>query len=69
MESSSPPRPIIDKLNAAIRKAVSDPALEKKLEAQGLDPEASSPEALAAYMQKESVEWAKVIKDAKITLE
>ncbi len=63
------PRPIIDKLNAAIRKAVSDPGLDKKLEAQGLDPEASSPEELSAYMQKESVKWAKVIKDAKITLE
>ncbi len=63
------PRPVIDKLNAAIRKATSDPALKKKLEVQGLDPEASTPEELAAYMRKESEKWGKVIEEAKITLE
>jgi tripartite-type tricarboxylate transporter receptor subunit TctC len=63
------PAAVIAALNAAVRQALSDPALQRKLEPQGLEPQASTPEELAAYLRRESAKWAKVIQDARIRLD
>ena len=46
------PRPIIDRLNAEMRKAMADPAVAEKLSAQTLDPMPMSPDEFAKFMQQ-----------------
>jgi len=47
------PRPIVDRLNAELKKAVADPDLASKLSAQGLDPMHMTPEAFAKHVKFE----------------
>jgi tripartite-type tricarboxylate transporter receptor subunit TctC len=60
------PQPIIDKLNAAFRAALADKDVTTKLLAAGIEPVASSPEELKAFVQSETSKWAKIVADAKI---
>jgi tripartite-type tricarboxylate transporter receptor subunit TctC len=60
------PQPIIDKLNGAFRAALADKDVTTKLLAAGIEPVASSPEELKAFVQSETSKWAKIVADAKI---
>lgn len=51
------PRPIIDKLNAAIIKSLEDPAVRKNLIERGSEPMAGTPEEHAAFIEKELRMW------------
>jgi tripartite-type tricarboxylate transporter receptor subunit TctC len=64
------PDPIVRKLNKAMRDALDDPAIRKRLEAFGLDivpPEQRTPEYLAKFLPEEITRWGKVIKAAGIS--
>jgi tripartite-type tricarboxylate transporter receptor subunit TctC len=63
------PKPIIHKLNAEVVRILKDPQVREQLLAQGAEPVGDSPEAFAAFVQKEHDRWAKVIRDTGITLE
>ncbi len=63
------PRPIVDKLNAEIRKALDTPAIKAFLPNEALDPVVSSPEELAALLRREIPKYAKVIELANIRLD
>jgi tripartite-type tricarboxylate transporter receptor subunit TctC len=63
------PRDIIAKLNAEFRKAIALPELRQKLLDAGIDPLQSSPEDTSAYMRSETLKWAGVISQGKITVE
>jgi tripartite-type tricarboxylate transporter receptor subunit TctC len=63
------PRPIVDKLNAEIKKALETPEVKAFLPREALDPVASSPEELAAFFDSEIKKYAKVIKAANIKME
>jgi tripartite-type tricarboxylate transporter receptor subunit TctC len=63
------PRPIVDKLNAEIRKALETPEVKAFLPREALDPVASSPEELAAFFDSEIKKYAKVIQAAHIKME
>lgn len=57
------PRPIIEKLHAAMVAALDEPEVRQKLLAQGLDASPSAtPEDFAAYIAKEAAIWSKVVK-------
>ena len=56
------PKPIIDKLNAAVRKALEDPQVKDSLLARGTEVAPSTPEELAKYIASETVRWGKVVK-------
>jgi tripartite-type tricarboxylate transporter receptor subunit TctC len=56
------PRPIIDKLNAELRRIISSEDIHKRLVAEGTDPEASTPEEYAANLEREEAKWADLIK-------
>ncbi|HKW84311.1 MAG TPA: tripartite tricarboxylate transporter substrate binding protein, partial [Burkholderiaceae bacterium] len=58
------PRPIIDKLQAEVKRTLELPGVGKRLGEIGLDPVGSSPEELGAYQAAEIVKWAKVVKDS-----
>ncbi|MEO8546267.1 MAG: tripartite tricarboxylate transporter substrate-binding protein, partial [Burkholderiaceae bacterium] len=63
------PKPIIAKLNTEVVRILKDPKVRELLLAQGAEPVGDSPEAFAAFVQKEHDRWAKIIKDAGITLQ
>jgi tripartite-type tricarboxylate transporter receptor subunit TctC len=57
------PRPIVDKLNAALVETLKEPATREKLALQGLEATPSSPEEFAVFLRAEITKWAKVVKD------
>jgi tripartite-type tricarboxylate transporter receptor subunit TctC len=63
------PRPIVDKLNAALRQALDTPNVKEKLEAIGaIAPrkENRTPEGLRAFVGTEIQKWAPIMKAANI---
>lgn len=66
------PRPVITALNAAMQKAVSDPAIAKTWAAEGVSvfpPEQRSPEAAETFLKSEIARWGEVIRDNHIHLD
>ncbi len=61
------PQPIVDRLSAETRAALSSPELRKRLLDLGADPLGSTPESFASYVQEEFERWGKVIREAGIT--
>ncbi|HZP75798.1 MAG TPA: tripartite tricarboxylate transporter substrate binding protein [Pseudolabrys sp.] len=55
------PRPIVDKLNAAINKAIHSEIFTAKFALIGDEPAGGSPEEFAATIAKDSAKWADVI--------
>ena len=56
------PKPIVQKLNAALRQAVMSDELKQKLAADGTEPLASTPEEYAADIDKEETKWSVIVK-------
>jgi len=56
------PRPIIDKLNADLKKALADQGVASKLSAQTLDPMYMTPEEFAARLKADYDKYEKLIK-------
>jgi tripartite-type tricarboxylate transporter receptor subunit TctC len=55
------PRPIVDKLNAAMNAALKQPDVQAKFKLQGLTARGSSPAELEALIKSEHAYWEKVI--------
>ena len=61
------PQPIIARLNEALLRVLSDPALDERMRAAGSSrPQGSTPEELGALLQSESAKWGEVIRRAGI---
>ena len=56
------PRPIIDKLNAELKRALSDSGVASKLSTQTLDPFHLTPEQFAKRMKSDYDKYEKVVK-------
>ena len=56
------PKPVIDKLSAAIAKAVKSPDVVEKIQALGNDAVGTTPEEFAATLKKDRERWTPVIK-------
>jgi tripartite-type tricarboxylate transporter receptor subunit TctC len=63
------PRSSIEKLNAAVIKALEAPDVREKLLAQGAEPMPGTPEAFASFMREEMAKWAPVVKQAGVKLD
>ena len=62
------PKAIVDKLHAAIVKALNDPDVQARYKKLAMTPAPSkSPEAYTKFVQDEGARWAKVVKDAHVT--
>ena len=61
------PAPIVRKLNEAVRTVLASADLAQAAALQGAIPSYMAPEQLGPEMQRESVEWGKVIKAQKIS--
>ena len=63
------PKPIVDKLNAEIRKALDTPEIKAFMPREALDPVASSPGELSELLTREIEKYARVIRLANIRLD
>jgi len=63
------PNEIIARLNAEATKALADPEVRGKLDAQGFDVVGSTPGEFLAFARAESEKWAKVIREYQIRVE
>jgi tripartite-type tricarboxylate transporter receptor subunit TctC len=56
------PRPIVDRLNAELRKVLADPGVASKLIAQTLDPLPMTPEEFAARLKSDYAKYERLVK-------
>ncbi|MGH8620578.1 MAG: Bug family tripartite tricarboxylate transporter substrate binding protein [Burkholderiales bacterium] len=63
------PKPIVDKLNAEIAKALKSKDIQEFMPREALDAVASSPEELQANFKREIARYAKIIKSGDIKLD
>ncbi len=63
------PKPIVDKLNAEILKALKAPDVQEFMAKEGGEPVGSTPEELAAMFMREITKYAKVIEAGKIAVQ
>ena len=63
------PRPIIDKLNAALREAVASPDTKDRMAADGTEPLISTPEEYAADIDLEETKWSKIVRQSGAKVE
>ena len=63
------PKEVVDKVNAAVRKSLEDPAVKKRIEDTGSFVVANSPEQFAGQMAEELAVYKKVVETAKLKLE
>jgi tripartite-type tricarboxylate transporter receptor subunit TctC len=60
------PRPIVNKINAELKAALSDAAFRKHLESMGMEPVSSTPEVLGERLKSELARWTKLMRSLGI---
>lgn len=63
------PRPIVDRVNAAVVKALADPAVRNGLSSQGAEAVGNSPDEYDRYNRSEIERWTKVARAAGVVPE
>jgi tripartite-type tricarboxylate transporter receptor subunit TctC len=64
------PRPIVDKLHAAIAKVLADPGIQARMRKGGaIAVSSKSPEDFKTYIDSENAKWAKVIEESGVRAE
>jgi tripartite-type tricarboxylate transporter receptor subunit TctC len=63
------PKDILDYWNREIGKVLADPRVKEELARHGLDPMPGTRDELAQYIDRETAQWGKVVREAKITAE
>jgi tripartite-type tricarboxylate transporter receptor subunit TctC len=63
------PMPIVDKLNAEVRRAISVPDVKGKLESMGGDPRATTPAEMRALVASQFATWTRLAKEANISID
>jgi len=56
------PRPVLERLNAAVNAAISEPATRERLAEMGSESGGGSPEDYAALIRRDSAKWPEVIR-------
>ncbi len=63
------PRPIIDKVNADLVKALATQDVKTRLGELGVETVSSTPEQFAQFMASEAARWGKLVKEANLRVE
>jgi tripartite-type tricarboxylate transporter receptor subunit TctC len=63
------PRPIVNKLQAAMAQALKAPDVVQRLGAEGSTPVGSAPEHFAEHIKSEIVKWQKLVREARLALQ
>ena len=56
------PRPVVDKINGAINKAIASPGFKARFGEIGDEPAGGTPEEFAETIRRDSAKWAEVVK-------
>ena len=56
------PRPVLERLNAAVNAAINEPATRERLAEMGSESGGGTPEDYAALIRRDSAKWAEVIR-------
>jgi tripartite-type tricarboxylate transporter receptor subunit TctC len=62
LTAAGTPRPIVERLNAEIRRAVASHEVNDALVKQGAEPVSDTPEEFAAIVRADVAKWAKIVK-------
>jgi tripartite-type tricarboxylate transporter receptor subunit TctC len=63
------PKPIVDRINSEMKRAVANPDFARQLTAMGLEPASSTPAEFHDMIRTELQRWTRVIREAGITAE
>ena len=62
MAPAGTPKPVVDRLNAEITKAVNDPKVKAAWAEQGAVPMTMTPEEFGRFLQEDIEKWARIVK-------
>jgi tripartite-type tricarboxylate transporter receptor subunit TctC len=62
------PKPIVDRLNTELRKALAVPDVKQKLEAMGGDARATTPDEMKSLVQRQYDVWKKLATEANLSI-
>ena len=63
------PQTVVDRINAALRRVLQDPAVVAKIEPSGTELLASSPDEVTQLVRRETDKWGKIIREANISID
>ena len=63
------PKPVLERIHAALAKLLTDPAVRDRLEGQSCDIIGGSPEALTELVKSEQAKWGRLIREMHITVD
>jgi tripartite-type tricarboxylate transporter receptor subunit TctC len=63
------PKPVLERLHAALAKILAEPGVRERLEGQSCEIIGGSPEALTELVKSEQAKWGRLIRDMKITVD
>ena len=63
------PQPILDKLNAAVNRAIQIAGVQERFAAIGDEPAGGTPEDFAATIARDSAKWTDVVERANVKLD
>jgi tripartite-type tricarboxylate transporter receptor subunit TctC len=63
------PQAIIDRLSDAVRKAVQEPEVRKRMLSIGIEPVGSTPQEFASFLQAQIARWSALVKANHITID
>ena len=63
------PNAVVERINAAVRKSLKDPALEAKIEPHGVELLGSTPEEVTAWVQRDTEKGGRIIRQAAISID
>ena len=61
------PADVVNRMNAEIQKALKEPAVAERLNAQGMTVTGQGPAEFSAFMKKEVERWSKIVKENRIS--
>ncbi len=62
LATAGTPKPVIDRLNAEVRRIVATPEVRDSFLRQGAEPATDTPEEFAAIVREDVAKWAKIVK-------
>jgi tripartite-type tricarboxylate transporter receptor subunit TctC len=63
------PKPVVDRLNAELRRAIAAPEVKGKLEGMGGDPRPTTPAEMRALVASQFATWSRLAKEANIAID
>ena len=63
------PKPVVDRLNAAVQSALKRPEMTRRLDEDGSTPLGGSPQQFADFIRTEHAKWGAAVRDAGIKLD